>query len=162
MIAEAENGGQKVDKALEEEFQPHILLISTPSDQANIQLIKTPYEKLSQLYQYPDQVERVSTFFRLPLWLEACLLVEFTLICATFYRLQGLDRHLFYALLLAFLWPLSALLTSSSGYWTPLSPILTVIFIGWAFSSYLSSKWRLRRSSSAMPKEEKKELERFN
>ena len=144
-----------------DKYKKHVLLVSTPTKTANIQLIQHPYKKLSQLYQTP-QFTRVATYYRLPLWLEACLLVEFTLLCALLYRVEGLDRQLGYALLIAFLWPLSALLMHSSGYWIPISPIFAVIFMGWAVSLYLSSKWKLRRSSSTLPKQGKKELARFD
>ncbi len=160
-LANGENPDSDKDANAHKHLSPHVLITSTDTDDISIQLVDQPYVKLHGLFQTPEFNQAV-TYFRLPRWLEACILVEFTLICASFYTLRGGNRHLAYSLLLVSLWPLSVLLLSSAGYWMPISPVLTIIIAGWAVSTYLSTKWNLRRPTTTTDKDEKKRLTRFD
>lgn len=138
----------------------HALIVSSPTDGYSIQLIESPQSKVAQLYQAP-LFDTVASFRRLPSWLEACILVEFTLICAYLYALTGSSRHLGYALLLVSALPCAVLLQFTCGYWLPITPVISLILIGWILSISMSAKWKLRRPTTKLTQEQKKELGRF-
>ena len=138
----------------------HAMIISTPTEGYSIQLIDSPQSKIGQLYQSP-QFDVSGIYYRFPSWLEACILVECTLLCAALYALRGVRRHLAFALLLTCLLPCAATLQMLSNYWIPMTPIIGLVLVGWAASIYMSTKWKLRRANTKLTQEEKKELERF-
>jgi len=152
---------EKNDSDTTDTFQTNVILTSTDSPEYVMSLIQDPFEKITQLYQV-QKFKKVHQFLRLPLWLEAIILVELTLICAFLYKCKQFDQHLIYALLAALLFPISMFLSSSVGYWLPISPLLMILCVGWFISTLMSNRWKLRRVSDSVDKEFKKELERFN
>jgi hypothetical protein len=112
----------------------HALITSTAKGDINIQVIPQPYQTIYQFFQVTEY-KKVATYLRLPLWLEACILLEFALICASFCYLSKSNCWLSYGLLLALIWPLNLLLLEKANYWIPLSPILFLILVGWCITT---------------------------
>lgn len=127
-------------------IKPHVLVTATATENTNYQLIQNPLPLVESLYTVP-MFQVSASYYRLPMWLEACILIEFTLIAACLYHMRGFNLHLSYSLLLISVWPLSQMLTHLSGYWFPTTPLILLILTAWIFTTILSGKWRLRRKT---------------
>lgn len=149
------------DPSALESINQHVMLTSTPKGELNIQVVEDPYSKLFSFYQIKNYV-RSHTVKRLPLWLEACILVELTLVCGWLYKFKGIDLHLSYILTLCFIYLAHHLCMGLLNIWMPLSACLITILTGWIFTTSFSQKWKIRRQSTSRNKAEKKELTRFD
>lgn len=142
---------QLIDKE-QTPLKSHVIITASSTGGTPFQLLSDPLATIHQFSQTPNY-QVAASYLRLPIWLEAFILIEFILIATFLYRLRGINLHLCYLLLFVSSWLISQLFTQSTGYWFPYSSAIILILTAWITTTLLSSKWKLRKNSNKLPKE---------
>lgn len=129
----------------------HVIITASATNDTAFQLVSDPLDAIHQFSLTPNY-KIAKSYLRLPIWLEAFVLIEFILIIAFLYRFRGINLHLCYLLLIIVVWLLSQLFTQTTGYWYPYSPVIILIIQAWITTTFSSSKWKLRKSSNKLTK----------
>lgn len=138
-------------------LETNVIVKAKSKEKNDYQVINNPEKFFNSLSKVPPY-HVLAYYFRLPLWLEAFILIELTLIAAYIYKLKPINRHLAYILLLIIVFITFQILSKILGYWYPYSSAIILIIAAWVITTLISSKLRMRRKNHTFSKSHREVL----